>query len=316
MPPASWVAARRRRGHGRRRRCAPRRGLRAAVRRNGGTQCVAADAAAGRGRRAARRRWTAAHRRLGRRSRRRGSGRVRAGRQRRALPVLLPDGDGLGADGGRPCSRRGTAAAALPAPARRQAAGRQVDCESPAMRYATEAPLDPKNLSLLWASPERVERHRRAARPPFRSAVGRREHRPVDRASRRRGLRRPGARAEIVGRLRHRPDRGRRGRDPVGGRGARVAAPRHRPQMIEGLVRAARRAEVKRLFLEVAADNTAAIRLYKGLGFDGRWPAQGLLPAPGRPAGRRGRPRARRFKRPAPGQAAGGRAATRPHIKR
>ena len=37
--------------------------------------------------------------------------------------------------------------------------------------------------------------------------------------------------------------------------------------MAEGLVRAARRAEVKRLFLEVAADNDAAIALYEGLGF-------------------------------------------------
>ena len=37
--------------------------------------------------------------------------------------------------------------------------------------------------------------------------------------------------------------------------------------MAEGLVRAARRAEVKRLFLEVAADNDAAITLYEGLGF-------------------------------------------------
>ena len=37
--------------------------------------------------------------------------------------------------------------------------------------------------------------------------------------------------------------------------------------MAEGLVRAARRAEVKRLFLEVAADNEAAVALYKGLGF-------------------------------------------------
>ena len=38
-------------------------------------------------------------------------------------------------------------------------------------------------------------------------------------------------------------------------------------QMAEGLVRAARRAEVKRLFLEVAADNDAAVALYEGLGF-------------------------------------------------
>jgi ribosomal-protein-alanine N-acetyltransferase len=38
--------------------------------------------------------------------------------------------------------------------------------------------------------------------------------------------------------------------------------------MIEGLVRAARRADAKRLFLEVSADNTAAIKLYGGLGFE------------------------------------------------
>jgi len=44
-------------------------------------------------------------------------------------------------------------------------------------------------------------------------------------------------------------------------------------RMAEGLVRAARRAEVKRVFLEVAVDNAAAIALYEGLGF--------------RPAGRR-----------------------------
>jgi ribosomal-protein-alanine N-acetyltransferase len=37
--------------------------------------------------------------------------------------------------------------------------------------------------------------------------------------------------------------------------------------MVEGLVRAARRAEVKRLFLEVATDNEAAVALYKSLGF-------------------------------------------------
>jgi ribosomal-protein-alanine N-acetyltransferase len=37
--------------------------------------------------------------------------------------------------------------------------------------------------------------------------------------------------------------------------------------MVEGLVRAAERAGVRRLYLEVAADNAAALRLYKGLGF-------------------------------------------------
>jgi ribosomal-protein-alanine N-acetyltransferase len=38
-------------------------------------------------------------------------------------------------------------------------------------------------------------------------------------------------------------------------------------RLVEGLMRAAKRAEVKRLFLEVAADNDAAFALYKRLGF-------------------------------------------------
>lgn len=38
-------------------------------------------------------------------------------------------------------------------------------------------------------------------------------------------------------------------------------------QLLQGLVRAARRGEAKRIFLEVAEDNTAAAALYKKLGF-------------------------------------------------
>jgi ribosomal-protein-alanine N-acetyltransferase len=38
-------------------------------------------------------------------------------------------------------------------------------------------------------------------------------------------------------------------------------------QLLEGLARAARRGEAKRIFLEVAEDNTAAAALYKKLGF-------------------------------------------------
>jgi [ribosomal protein S18]-alanine N-acetyltransferase len=38
-------------------------------------------------------------------------------------------------------------------------------------------------------------------------------------------------------------------------------------RMVEGLARAIERAEAKRLFLEVAADNDAAMGLYLGLGF-------------------------------------------------
>jgi [ribosomal protein S18]-alanine N-acetyltransferase len=38
-------------------------------------------------------------------------------------------------------------------------------------------------------------------------------------------------------------------------------------RLIEGLIRAARRAEVRRLFLEVSVDNEAALRLYQSLDF-------------------------------------------------
>ena len=37
--------------------------------------------------------------------------------------------------------------------------------------------------------------------------------------------------------------------------------------LLEGLIRAAKRGEAKRLFLEVAEDNEAALALYRGLGF-------------------------------------------------
>lgn len=135
------------------------------------------------------------------------------------------------------------------------------------MSYTTEAPLDPKNLSLLWASPERAGEiaalHSRLFDPPWdvESIAQLIEH--------------PAAAAFVA-----------QVREPKALAGFVIAqiaadeaeilsvgvAPEWQRRgiarnMIEGLVRAARRAEVKRLFLEVAADNTAAIRLYKGLGF-------------------------------------------------
>jgi ribosomal-protein-alanine N-acetyltransferase len=135
------------------------------------------------------------------------------------------------------------------------------------MRYATDAPLDPKNLSLLWASPDRADDiaavHARLFDPPW------------DAVSIAQLIEHPAA-AAFVAQVREpktlvgfvigqitadeaeilsvgvAPDWQRRG----------IA--RH---MIEGLVRAAQRAEVRRLYLEVAADNNAALKLYKGLGF-------------------------------------------------
>jgi [ribosomal protein S18]-alanine N-acetyltransferase len=135
------------------------------------------------------------------------------------------------------------------------------------MSAAMDVSLDPRNLSLLWASPDRVDDitalHARLFDPPWdrESIAGLIEH--------------PAAAAFIA-----------QVREPKATAGfviAQIAADEAEilsvgvapewqrrgiaRQMIEGLVRAARRAEVKRLFLEVSADNAAAIRLYNGLGF-------------------------------------------------
>jgi ribosomal-protein-alanine N-acetyltransferase len=135
------------------------------------------------------------------------------------------------------------------------------------MRYETDAPLDPKNLSLLWASPERAEDiadlHARLFDPPW------------DAESIAQLIEHPAAAAFVA-----------QVRDPktlagfvIGQIAADEAeilsigvAPEWQRrgiarQMIEGLIRAAQRADVRRLYLEVAADNVAALRLYKGLGF-------------------------------------------------
>jgi len=135
------------------------------------------------------------------------------------------------------------------------------------MRYATEAPLDPRNLSLLWASPDRAEDiadlHARLFDPPW------------DAENIAQLIEHPAAAAFVA-----------QVREPktlVGFVIGQIAADEAEilsvgvaPQwqrrgiarrMIEGLVRAAQRAEVRRLYLEVAADNTPALKLYKGLGF-------------------------------------------------
>jgi ribosomal-protein-alanine N-acetyltransferase len=143
------------------------------------------------------------------------------------------------------------------------------------MSMSMDVELDPKNLSLLWASPDRIDDivalHRRLFDPPWdRDGVA--------------GLIEHPAAAAFVAQI----------RDPrtvagfiIGQIAADEAeiisigvAPEWQRRgiarlMIEGLVRAARRAEVSLLFLEVAEDNFAAVRLYKGLGFEaaGRRPA-------------------------------------------
>ncbi len=128
-------------------------------------------------------------------------------------------------------------------------------------------PLDPRNFSLLWASPDHAEGiaalHAQLFDPPWDAAsiTNSIEH-PAS-ASFIAQVREPNAlvgfilgniaadEAEILS-VGVAPEWQRRG---IGRR------------MVEGLVRAARRAEVKRVFLEVASDNHAAGALYTGMGF-------------------------------------------------
>ncbi len=130
-----------------------------------------------------------------------------------------------------------------------------------------DTPLDPKNLSLLWASPDRAEEiaalHAQLFNPAWDAASITESIEHPASASFIAQVRDPRSLAGfIIGRIAAdeaeiisigvAPEWQRRG---VG------------RQMVEGLVRAARRAEVKRLFLEVATDNTAAVALYQSLGF-------------------------------------------------
>ena len=132
---------------------------------------------------------------------------------------------------------------------------------------STAIPLDPKNLSLLWASPERADEiaalHASLFSPAWdaESIVRLIEH-PAS-SSFIAQIREPRALAGfVIGRIA--ADEAEILSIGVAPEWQRRGIGRH---MAEGLVRAARRAEVKRLFLEVAADNDAAIALYGGLGF-------------------------------------------------
>jgi [ribosomal protein S18]-alanine N-acetyltransferase len=144
-------------------------------------------------------------------------------------------------------------------------------------------PLDPRNLSLLWASPERAEEmaalHALLFDPAWDAAsiTSSIEH-PAS-ASFIAQIREPAVLAGfVIGRIAAdeaeiisiavAPEWQKRG---IGRR------------MAEGLVRAARRAEVKRVFLEVATDNLAAGALYTGLGFK---PAGGRKDYYKRPGGK------------------------------
>lgn len=55
-------------------------------------------------------------------------------------------------------------------------------------------------------------------------------------------------------------------------------------QLVDGVARAVQRAEAKKLFLEVAADNDAALALYSGAGFLGTGLRRGYYERPGEDA--------------------------------
>jgi ribosomal-protein-alanine N-acetyltransferase len=128
-------------------------------------------------------------------------------------------------------------------------------------------PLDPKSLSLLWASTDRAEEIAALHARLFDSAW--------DADSITRSIEHP-ASASFIAQVREPRSLagfviGRIAADEAEILSIGVAPEWQRRgigrRMVEGLVRASRRAEVARLFLEVAADNAAAIALYKSLGF-------------------------------------------------
>jgi ribosomal-protein-alanine N-acetyltransferase len=146
---------------------------------------------------------------------------------------------------------------------------------------ALDATLDPRNVSLLWASPDRageiVALHSRLFDPPWdRDSITSLLEHPAAAAFIAQ-VREPRAIAGfIIGQI---------AADEAEILSIGVAAEWQRRGiarlMIEGLVRAARRAEAKRLFLEVSADNTAALKLYGGLGFEPVGRRKGYYRRPG-----------------------------------
>jgi ribosomal-protein-alanine N-acetyltransferase len=135
------------------------------------------------------------------------------------------------------------------------------------MNSANDAQLDPKNVSLLWASPDRLTEiaaiHSKLFDPPWDAAsiAALIEHPAA--AALVAQVREPRAIAGfIIGQV---------AADEAEILSIGVATEWQRRgvgrSMIQGLARAARHAEAKRIHLEVAADNAAATALYDGIGF-------------------------------------------------
>ncbi|MCP4779552.1 MAG: ribosomal protein S18-alanine N-acetyltransferase [Hyphomicrobium sp.] len=135
------------------------------------------------------------------------------------------------------------------------------------MSSMKDAGLDPKNVSLLWASSDRVTEiaalHAKLFNPSWdRKSIDELIEHPAA-AALVAQMREPKAMAGfIIGQL---------AADEAEILSIGVAPEWQRRglarTMIEGLARAATRAEAKRIYLEVAEDNAAAIALYENLGF-------------------------------------------------
>ena len=142
------------------------------------------------------------------------------------------------------------------------------------MKPATLIPLDPRNLSLLWASPERVP----TTSPSCTRACSIRPGMPPASAA---SIEHPAA-AAFIAQIREPKALAGFVIGQIAGDEAEILSIGVAPewqrrgigrQMVEGLVRAARRAEVKRLFLEVAADNDRGHQALRGARLCQSWRA-------------------------------------------
>ena len=145
-------------------------------------------------------------------------------------------------------------------------------------------PIDYRHVSLLWAAPEHAAELARLHGPLF--------DKPWNEASFDTLLAHPGATAflaragspaQTVGFI-----LGQLAADEAEILTLGVSAEHQRHgigrRLVEALGRAVQKAEARRLFLEVAADNSAALGLYKSLGFKEVGVRKGYYERPGGPA--------------------------------